>query len=120
VIQVTAADVAPTLFLFGPEILSVTPQDTQLRLIVESNGSGSVQIKLGSVVLGTVPVRGGNNDLRVKLPSGLLRALRRAASASNVLTLTPTSPNGTTTGQAVTRTVSVLTTSKHKAKQHRK
>jgi hypothetical protein len=38
----------------------------------------------------------------------MLHRLRRAASAGNILTLTPVSPNGTTIGQAVTRTVSVL------------
>jgi hypothetical protein len=117
VIPVTSADVAPTLFLFGPEILRLTGKDTQLRLIVESNGQGSVQAKLGSIVLGTVSLRGGNNDLRFKLPSGVLRALRRTASAPNVLTLTPKSPNGTTIGQAVTRTVRMLAP---KVKQHRK
>jgi hypothetical protein len=117
VIQVTAADVAPTLFLFGPEILRLTSQETKLRLIVESSGQGTVQAKLGSVVLGTVSVRAGNNDLRFTIPSSLLRALRRSAASGNVLTLTPTSPNGATIGQAVTRTVSVLPP---KVKRHRK
>ena len=53
VIQVTSADVAPTLFLFGPEILRLSSVDTRLRLIVESGSEGTVQAKLGSVVLGT-------------------------------------------------------------------
>ena len=117
VIQVTSADVAPTLFLFGPEILRLTSVDTLLRLIVESGSEGTVQAKLGSVVLGTASIRAGNNDVRFKLPAGMLRALRRSASAGNILTLTPFSPNGTTMGQAVTRTVSVLAP---KVKQHRK
>jgi hypothetical protein len=122
VIPVSSVDVAPTLFLFGPELLRLSPTETQLRLIVESNGQGSVQAKLGSIVLGTLPVRGGNNDLRFKLPAGVLRALRRSASAGNVLTLTPISASGSVTGQAVTRTVSVLGAAKHKvkAKQRRK
>jgi hypothetical protein len=113
VIPVTSVDVAPTLFMFGPELLKLTPTDTQLRLIVQSNGQGTVQAKLGSVVLGTLSVRGGNNDLRFKLPAGVLNALRRAAAAGNILTLTPVSTNGLVTGQAVTRTVSVLAP-KHK------
>jgi hypothetical protein len=117
VIQVTAADVAPTLFLFGPEILRLSSVDTKLRLIVESGSEGTVQAKLGTVVLGTASIRAGNNDVRFKLPAGMLRTLRRSASAGNVLTLTPISPNGTTIGQAVTRTVSVLAP---KVKQHRK
>ena len=113
VIPVTSVDVAPTLFIFGPELLRLTPTDTQLRLIVQSNGQGTVQAKLGSVVLGTLSIRGGNNDLRFKLPAGVLSALRRAAAAGNILTLTPVSTNGVVTGQAVTRTVSVLAP-KHK------
>ena len=117
VIQVTAADVAPTLSLFGPEILRLTSVDTVLRLIVESGSEGTVQAKLGSVVLGTAAIRAGNNDVRFKLPAGMLRALRRAAAVGNILTLTPFSSNGTTMGQAVTRTVSVLTP---KVKQRRK
>jgi hypothetical protein len=108
VIQVSSADVAPTLNLFGPEILKLSPVDTLLRLIVESGSQGTVQAKLGTVVLGTASIRAGNNDVRFKLPAGMLRALRRSAAAGNVLTLTPISPNGTTIGQAVTRTVSVL------------
>jgi hypothetical protein len=108
VIQVTSADVAPTLFLFGPEILRLSPVDTQLRLIVESGSQGTVQAKIGTIVLGTASIRAGNNDVRFKLPTGMLRTLRRSASAGRLLTLTPVSPNGTTIGQAVTRTISVL------------
>ena len=119
VIPVSSLDVAPTLFLFGPEVLRLSAKETQLRLIVQSSGPGSVQAKLGSVVLGTVTVRGGNNDLRFKLPAGVLRTLRRTASAGNILTLTPVSANGVVTGQAVTRTVSVLSPKlKVKVKQH--
>jgi hypothetical protein len=117
VIQVTAADVAPTLFLFGPEILRLSSVDTKLRLIVESGSEGTVQAKIGSVVLGTASIRAGNNDVRFKLPSGMLSRVRRAAAAGNTLTLTPFSPNGTTIGQAVTRTISVLSP---KVKQRRK
>jgi hypothetical protein len=109
VIQVTTADVAPTLFLFGPEILRLSSADTKLRLIVESGSEGTVQAKLGTVVLGTASIRAGNNDVRFKLPAGVLRAVRRSTAAGNILTLTPISPNGTTIGQAVTRTISMLT-----------
>lgn len=103
-VPVTSADVAPTLTLFGPQILKLAAGTTQLRLIVDSSGQGSVQATLGSTTLGTLTIRGGNNDLRFTLPSSLLRALRRSAAAGNVLTLTPSSPSGTP-GQAVTRTV---------------
>jgi hypothetical protein len=120
VVPVSSVDVAPTLLLFGPEVLRLAAKETQLRLIVQSSGPGSVEAKLGSVVLGTATVRGGNNDLRFKLPAGVLRALRRTASSGNILTLTPVSANGVVTGQAVTRTVSVLSPKlKAKVKQHR-
>ncbi len=108
VTQVTSAEIAPTLFLFGPEILMLSSVDTRLRLIVQSGSQGTVQAKIGSVVLGTASIRAGNNDVRFKLPAGMLRALRRSASAGRLLTLTPVSPNGTTIGQAVTRSISVL------------
>lgn len=119
VVPVSGADVAPMLDLFGPEVLKLSPAETQLRLIVESNGPGTVKAALGSTVLGTVSVRGGNNDLRFKLPGALLRALRRAAATANLLTLTPTAPNGTTVGQAVTRTIQVVQP-KVKASKRRK
>jgi hypothetical protein len=105
-VPVTSADVAPTLSLFGPEVLKLSSTETQLRLIVESTGQGSVQAQLGGTVLGKAALRGGNNDLRFTLPGNLLKALRRTASAANVLTLTPSSPTGVS-GQPVTRTVQV-------------
>ena len=108
VTQVTSADVAPTLSLFGPEILRLSSVDTRLRLIVQSDSEGTVQAKIGSVALGKAPIRAGNNDVRFKLPAGMLRAIRRSTSAGGLLTLTPVSPNGTTIGQAVTRSISVL------------
>ena len=107
VVPVSGADVAPTLELFGPEILRLSAKDTQLRLIVESNGAGSVQAKLGTISLGTVSIRGGDNDLRFKLPSSVLTALRRSAATPSLLSLTPVSASGATAGQAVTRVVRI-------------
>jgi hypothetical protein len=109
-VAVTSVDVAPTLTLFGPEVLSVAAGETKLRLIVESTGQGSVQATLGAVTLGTASIRAGNNDLRFTLPASVVRAVRRSATAANVLTLTPTAPNGTTIGQPVTRTVQLQPT----------
>jgi len=122
-VPTSAADVAPTLTLFGPEVMRISSTDTQLRLIVESSGQGSVQARLGTTSLGTFSIRGGNNDLRMKLPTNVLRALRRSAAAGNVLTLTPVSPNGAATGTAVTREVHVAVVkpkTKQKLKLHRK
>jgi hypothetical protein len=116
-VPVTSTDVAPTLTLFGPQVLKVGAGDTQLRLIVESTGQGSVQATLGATALGKLAIRAGNNDLRFTLPTSLLKTLRRAASAANVLTLTPSSPSGLA-GQAVTRTVQ-LAPAKAKAKRRK-
>jgi hypothetical protein len=118
-VPVSSADVAPTLSLFGPQILKLGSSDTQLRLIVESTGQGTVRATLGSTTLGTLSIRGGNNDLRFKLPSKLLKVLRlrRAAVAANVLTLTPTAPNGTTVGMPVTRTVQLAPAAKAKRRK---
>jgi len=122
-VPTSAADVAPSLTLFGPEVMRISSTDTQLRLIVESSGQGSVQARLGTTSLGTFSIRGGNNDLRMKLPTNVLRALRRSAAAGNVLTLTPVSPNGAATGTAVTREIHVAVVkpkTKQKLKLHRK
>jgi hypothetical protein len=90
---------------------------TQIRLIVESNGSGALQATLGTVQLGSQALRIGNNDLRFALPPGVLQALRRSASTSNmVLTLTPRSTSGTA-GVAVTRTVAVSAPAKSAAQK---
>jgi hypothetical protein len=108
VIPALSFSTAPTLSLFGPATLRLPPQGTQARLIVESSGEGSVTAAIGSVVLGTRPLRPGNNDLRFTLPTSLLRSLRRSA-ATLTLTLTPLSLDGKTVGTAVTRNVSMTT-----------
>jgi hypothetical protein len=106
--DVSNADVAPTIALFGPLLLTVPASAPQLRLIVESTDVGKVHATLGNVDLGTPAVRAGNNDLRFTIPKSLLPALRRSsAAAGNVLSLTPVSASGAATGTAVTRTVAV-------------
>jgi hypothetical protein len=107
VISVSAADVAPTIDVFGPQLLKLSATDTQIRLIVNSSGEGLVSAVLGSLSIGTLSLRAGNNDVRFTIPKGTLAAVRRAAAASNVLNLTPTATNGTAIGTAVTRTISV-------------
>ena len=119
VVPVGSADVAPTLDLFGPEILRLSATQTQLRLIVSSNSQGSVRGRLGSFDLGKVAIRAGSNDVRFTLPKSLLKSLRRSASSgSNVLTLTPVSIDGSATGAPLVRKVSVATPKKKLA--HRK
>jgi hypothetical protein len=118
VVPVGSADVAPTLDLFGPEILRLSATQTQLRLIVSSNSEGSVRGKLGSFDLGKVAIRAGSNDVRFTLPKSLLKSLRRSASSgSNVLTLTPVSTDGSATGAPLERKVSVATPKKKLARR---
>ena len=106
VVQVPGTDVAPTIAVFGPQLVTIAAADRQLRLIVQSSGVGSLQATIGSVSLGSASLRGGNNDVRFTIPQSLVTALRRSA-ATNVLTLTPVSPTGSAAGPAVTRTVSI-------------
>jgi hypothetical protein len=83
----------------------------QLRIIIQSNGEGSVRARLGSLDLGTRLLRPGGNDLRFTLPKGLLARLRVSA-ATNVITLTPVSADGTEVGTAVTQRVTGATIKK--------
>jgi hypothetical protein len=107
IVQAPTGDLAPMLSIFGPQLLTFSASVKQIRLIVESNGPGSVQATLGSLALGSQTLRAGNNDVRFTLPAGVLLSLRRSsAAATNLLTLTPLSPSGSA-GQVVTRQVRV-------------
>jgi hypothetical protein len=110
VIQVSSADVAPTIEVFGPQLLMLSASDSQIRLIVNASGQGLVSAALGSLSLGTMALRAGNNDVRFAVPKGALAGVRRSASPSNVLTLTPTATNGGATGTSVTRTIGIVPT----------
>lgn len=120
-VPVPATDVAPSIDVFGPELLKLDATSPTIRLIVESSGPGTVNAALGTVALGSGSLRAGNNDLRFSVPKAMLASLRRSASAANVLTLTPLSPSGAAAGTAVTRQVviapaKVKATTKAKAK----
>ena len=103
-VPVPTTDVAPSIDVFGPELLRLSASAPTIQLIVDSSGPGSLTASLGSSTLGTGALRAGNNDLRFVVPKSMLGSIRRSASAANVLTLTPMSPAGTA-GQAVTRKV---------------
>ena len=87
-------------------------RDRVLRVIVFSSGSGKLKATLGSVVLGTVGLRAGNNDVRWTLPASLVTALRRTSS-DNLLSLTSLSPSGTT-GATITRHVVIVVAKKRR------
>jgi hypothetical protein len=119
-VPVPTTDVPPSIDVFGPELLQLSAKSPTIRLIVDSSGPGTVNATLGSTVLGTYSLRAGNNDVRFLVPKGLLTSLRRSASASNLLTLTPMSPAGTVAGPAVTRHVVITAVPKpvkHKKKK---
>jgi hypothetical protein len=107
VVPVTSAEVPPTVTVYGPELLKLAATNAQIRLIVESNGEGSLQASLGSVALGAGALRPGSNDLRFTVPAALLNSLRRSSAVANVLTLTPVSADGVSKGTPVTRQVSI-------------
>ena len=95
-------DTAPSIALYGPELLRVSRKTRVLRLVVFSSGTGRLQAKLGSGLLGTRALRTGNNDLRFTLPKNVVRTL----TARGTLTLTSLSPTGTT-GVTVKRKVTI-------------
>jgi hypothetical protein len=118
VIDTGSAVAVPDVVVVGPQLMRLASTDTQLHLIVQSSAEGSMAVMLGSIALGTVSLRPGANDLRLALPKALLSRLRTSA-ATNVLTFTPMSADGKTTGTAVTRTVAFTPASKPAVK-HKK
>jgi hypothetical protein len=108
VVNVPASGIVPAISVFGPELLTLAAGTTQIRLIVESSGEGSVAAAIGSVALGGAKLRPGENDLRFTVPQGTLSTFQASATAGpTVMTLTPTSLDGTATGPAVTQKLSV-------------
>ncbi len=110
-------EVAPSILVYGAELLRVPAATRVVRLIVFSSGSGQLRATVGKTVIGTRRLRAGNNDLRFRLPVKVARSLsskgrRRATTA--VLTLASFSTQGAA-GKTVTRRVSVVASSKKPA-----
>jgi hypothetical protein len=115
VVPVSSLEVAPLVDIAGSELLRLGASERVIRLLVESSGDGKLHAMLGGVDLGSPTLRAGNNDIRLTLPTSALSALRRAAAATkSVLTLTAISPQGTQTGDSVTRRVVVAKPAKKK------
>jgi hypothetical protein len=115
VVPVSSLEVAPLVDVAGSELLRLAAGEHMIRLLVESSGDGKLHAMLGGVDLGSPTLRAGNNDVRLALPASALSALRRAAAATkSVLTLTAISPEGTETGDSVTRRVVVAKPAKTK------
>jgi hypothetical protein len=104
-------DAAPSITVFGAEVVQVSTVDRMVRLIVFSTGNGSLQASTGTKNLGTYQLRAGNNDVRFKLPQSVVNALRKPAAtqgtSSSLLTLKCLSPAGVT-GVTVARKLTVF------------
>jgi hypothetical protein len=116
VVPVSSVVVAPTISVFGPEILTLGAGESQIRVIVQSNAEGRLAASFGTLALGKVVIRGGNNDLRFTLPAGAVASLRSSASTAGVLTLTPQSADGSVTGQAIVQKIRIAPAAKTLAK----
>jgi hypothetical protein len=110
-------ELAPSLHLYGAQLVRVSASDRRVRLIVFSSGGGKLQAALGGRAIGTFALRAGNNDVRFRLPVASVKALRSASSArasASVLSLTSLSLDGAA-GATVKRTVSIRPTAKKAA-----
>jgi hypothetical protein len=105
-----SGEVAPSIFVYGAQLLRVSASTRVVRLIVFSSGQGKLEATLGNAKLGAFRLRAGNNDVRFRLPVSALLTLRAPAStraASSVLRLTSFSTEGTK-GKTVTRKVALM------------
>lgn len=105
------ASVAPSIFVYGAQIVRVSATDRMVRLIVFSSGPGLLRAAVGQTDLGTDQLRAGNNDVRFRLPPSAVASLRtalRAGSAGPVLTLTSLSTAGAA-GTKLARKLVVIT-----------
>ena len=119
VVQAPTTDPAPDLTVHAPELIRVSTKTRLLRLIVFSNGDGTLKATLGSTWLGSAGLHAGNNDLRFVLPTQLLKSLRKTNTPANVLTLTGYSIGGTQ-GASTTRRVAMLAVKKPPKPKRRK
>jgi hypothetical protein len=100
VVDAPANEVAPSIFVYGPAVVPLARKASDVRLVVFASGEGKLHAIVGAVDLGTVGLRAGNNDLRLRLPAAARRAL--AGRGSAVLRLTSLSATGAQ-GATVTR-----------------
>ena len=119
-VPVPTADIPPSIDVFGPELLQLSAKAPTIRLLIDSSGPGTMKATLAATTLGNYTLRAGNNDVRFAVPKSMLTSLRRSASASNLLTLTPLSPSGAATGTAVTRHVVITAAPKPTPAKHKK
>jgi hypothetical protein len=105
-----SGEVAPSIFLYGAQLIRVSAATRAVRLIVFSSGPGKLTAAIGGSTFGKFTLRAGNNDVRLRLPASAVKALRSTASgraASSVLSLTSFSTTGTK-GTTIKRNVAVI------------
>jgi hypothetical protein len=105
-----SGEVAPSIFLYGAQLIRVSAATRAVRLIVFSSGPGKLNAAIGGSTFGKFTLRAGNNDVRLRLPASALKAMRSTASgraASSVLSLTSFSTSGTK-GTTIKRKVAVI------------
>jgi hypothetical protein len=108
VVPAPDSTLAPTLRLYGPNVLTVTPRSRRVTLVLFASDTGRVAVSIAGVALGTHDVRAGYNRLRVTVPQAQLRraAGTRIRPGRLQLLVTALSPsNGR--GMTVRRTVRV-------------
>ena len=106
VVSAPDGTLAPTIRLYGPQLMTVTAKSRRLTLVVYANGSGTVEISVGGVSLGTYGVRAGYNRLRVTVPQSQLRRapgsrIRPGRLQLLVTSLSPSGGRGMTVRQAL-------------------
>jgi hypothetical protein len=97
---------APTIRLYGPEVMNVSGKQRRVTLVVYSNETGKVEISVAGVGLGTYAVRAGYNRVRVTVPKGQIsRApggrVRTGRLQLLVTALSPSGGRGITVRQAL-------------------
>ena len=105
-----SGEVAPSIFLYGAQLVRVSAATRAVRLIVFSSGPGKLHAAIGGSTFGSFTLRAGNNDLRLRLPASAVKALRSTASgraSKSLLSLTSFSTAGTK-GTTITRKVAVI------------
>jgi hypothetical protein len=87
---------APTIRLYGPEVMTISGTQRRVTLIVHSDDSGTVEISIAGVSLGTYGVRPGYNRLRVAVPNAQISraAGSRVRTGRTQLLVTAVSPSG--------------------------
>ena len=97
---------APTIRLYGPEVMSISGEQRRVTLVLYSNDSGKVEFTLAGVSLGTYSVRAGYNKIRVTVPKGQIRRapggrIRTARMQLLVTAMSPSGGRGMTVRQAL-------------------